>query len=121
MQASTTTTFASVSPSNVVTALPAIFFTGTPFGISPNYDTVFGGISSKPNVFGPTPSPLTRIGRSTVDYSDLSNEISTESYLEAISGRTIQEVKKSTLSEIQTNTNPEPNIQSGRVFKNASI
>ena len=99
-----TTTFASVSPANVVTALPAIFFTGTPYGVSPNYGTAFGGISFTPNAFGPTPSPLTRIGRSTVDYGNLSNEVSTEAYLEAISGRTIEAVSETTVPDTKIKT-----------------
>ena len=106
-----TTTLASVSPANVVTALPAIFFSGTPFGISPNYDTPFGGISSKPNVFGPTPSPLTRIGRSTVDYSGLSDDnVSTEAYSETISGRTVEVDDEKISSDIEANIAPKKSL-----------
>ena len=109
-----TTTFASVSPANAVTALPAIFFTGTPFGVSPNYDTLFGGISSNPNAFGPTPSPLTRIGRSTVDYSNNLNEIATEGYVEAISGRAIAEVNDPTTSTVEVKKSLKNDIKSSK-------
>merc|ERR1711963_838181 len=109
---------------------PAIFFTGTPYGVSPNYGPAFGGISLAPNAFGPTPSPLTRIGRSTVDYGNV-NEVSTEAYLEAISGRTIEavtettvpnkEVKQDTKSALKASINQIKNFSKLKTIKKGGL
>ena len=82
----TTTTFAAVSPTSGVTSLPVsflsvtpstVFVSSTPALLTSGNEIFFGSASARPStsrLFIPTPSPLTRIGRSTIGYPEYKDD-----------------------------------------------